>query len=93
VALCLYRVAQEALRNVAVHAHARRVVVALDKQDGHLMMRVSDDGQGFDPSAVGGAGLGLVSLGERVRMLGGRLDVTAQPGTGTDVVVTLPAER
>lgn len=89
VALCLYRVAQEALRNVASHAHARHVVVALGTHNGHLSMRVSDDGQGFNPTA-GRTGLGLVSLGERVRMLGGRLDVAAAPGTGTDVLVTLP---
>lgn len=91
VALCLYRVTQEALRNVAAHAHAHNVVVALSSHNGHRTLRVSDDGRGFDQKAAGRSGLGLVSLGERVRMLGGRLDVTTGRGTGTILAVTLPA--
>jgi signal transduction histidine kinase/ABC-type uncharacterized transport system substrate-binding protein len=90
-ALCLYRVAQEALRNVATHARARNVTVALDKVDGHLMMQVTDDGCGFDLSASSRrSGLGLVSLSERVRMLGGELVVTAAPDDGTRIAVSLP---
>jgi len=91
VALCLYRVAQEALRNVATHAHAQNVTMSLDRQDGHLTMRVTDDGRGFDPTATSRqSGLGLISLSERVRMLGGALDVTAVPDGGTRVAVSLP---
>lgn len=91
-ALCLYRVAQEALRNVAAHARARRVTVSLDRLDGRLTMQVADDGCGFDPAMPSRrSGLGLVSLGERVRVLGGALDVTAAPERGTRIAVTLPA--
>jgi signal transduction histidine kinase len=93
LALCLYRVAQEALRNVARHAEARRVTVALARHDGHLTMQVSDDGCGFDPTNATARrkGLGLISLAERVRMLGGELAITAGPGNGTHLAVTLPA--
>jgi two-component system sensor histidine kinase DegS len=84
-------VAQEALRNVATHAQARNVCLSLDQQDGYLMMRVSDDGCGFDPAAPPRrSGLGLVSLNERVRMLGGELSVTAAPNAGTRIAVRLP---
>lgn len=90
-ALCLYRVAQEALRNVATHARARNVAVSLERFDGHLTMRVTDDGCGFDPTAAKRrSGLGLVSLAERVRMLGGEVAVTAAPDAGTRIAVSLP---
>jgi signal transduction histidine kinase len=90
-ALCLYRVAQEALRNVATHARARNVIVSLDRLDGRIMMQVTDDGCGFDPTATSRrSGLGLVSLSERVRFLGGELVVTAAPDAGTRIAVSLP---
>lgn len=89
--LCLYRVAQEALRNVAQHAQARQVQVTLDRQERHVVMQVADDGRGFEcQSNAGRSGLGLVSLRERVRMLGGRLDIRAAPSVGTTLIVTLP---
>ena len=92
VGLCLYRVAQEALRNVAAHAQARQVTVSLDRRSGHLLLEVTDDGRGFDPTVTSRrSGLGLVSLRERVRMLGGVLEVTAAPDSGTRIVVTLPS--
>ena len=91
LALCLYRVAQEALRNVATHAKAQHVTISLEQLNGHVMMHVADDGSGFDPTVKSRRlGLGLVSLNERVHMLGGTLDVTAAPGAGTHLVVTLP---
>lgn len=90
-ALCFYRVAQEALRNVATHAGAANVTVALDRLDGHLMMQVIDDGRGLQTEvAKRRSGLGLVSLAERVRMLGGELAVTEGPGGGTRLAVMLP---
>lgn len=90
-ALCLYRIAQEALRNVATHAKARHVTLWLDRLNGHVMMHVADDGCGFDQTVKARRpGLGLVSLNERVHMLGGTLDVTAAPGAGTRVAVRLP---
>jgi signal transduction histidine kinase len=90
--LCLYRVAQEALRNVATHAKARTVTILLDRPDGHVMMRVADDGCGFDPAAQSSRkGLGLMSVNERVYMLGGVLDVSAAHGAGTLIAVRLPS--
>jgi signal transduction histidine kinase len=92
LALCLYRVAQEALRNVATHAKAQRVTISLEQLNGHVMMHVTDDGCGFDTAASSRRlGLGLVSLNERVHMLGGTLEVTAARGAGTRIAVTLPA--
>jgi len=90
-ALCLYRVVQEALRNVATHARAQNVTVSLDRCNGHLTMEVTDDGRGFDPAATTRrSGLGLVSLAERVRMMGGELAVAAAPDAGTRLAVSLP---
>lgn len=92
IALCIYRVVQEALRNVATHARARTVTVSLDRRDGRLLMQVIDDGCGFDAEGPKPrTGLGLVSLAERVRVLGGELAVSAAPGAGTRIAVNLPA--
>jgi signal transduction histidine kinase len=91
LALCLYRIAQEALRNVATHAKAQHVTISLEQLNGHVMMHVADDGCGFDQTVKAERpGLGLVSLNERVHMLGGALDVTAARGAGTRIAVTLP---
>ena len=91
VALCLYRVAQEALRNVTRHARAHSARVSLERRDALVVMRVADDGCGFDGAAVRSSGLGLVSLGERVRLLGGTLEVETAKAAGTIVTVSLPA--
>jgi len=92
VARCLYRVAQEGLRNIVKHAHATRAQLSLARRDGQVVMRIHDDGRGFEPGAAAERrGLGLVSMGERVRMLGGQLEVQASPNAGTILVVTLPA--
>jgi signal transduction histidine kinase len=92
VARCLYRVAQEGLRNIVKHAHATRAQLSLARRDGQVVMRIHDDGRGFEPGAASERrGLGLVSMGERVRMLGGQLEVQASPNAGTILVVTLPA--
>jgi signal transduction histidine kinase len=90
-ALCLYRVAQEALRNVAHHARARRVAVVLRSVEGALELGVSDDGVGIDPGARrGGTGLGHVSLRERLHLVGGQLEITSVPGEGTIVFARVP---
>jgi signal transduction histidine kinase len=92
VALCLYRVAQEALRNVTQHAWARSARVSLERRDALVVMRVADDGCGFDGAAARSSGLGLVSLGERIRLLGGTLEVESAKAAGTTVTVSLPVE-
>ncbi len=90
-ALCLFRVAQEALRNVARHARARMVEVALRSLDGGLQLAVRDDGRGFDPAVQGAhPSLGLASMRERVHLLAGELDIESAPGHGTTVVAWVP---
>jgi signal transduction histidine kinase len=84
-------VAQESLRNVTRHAHATTARISLARQDGQVVMRVADDGRGFDANGAGGRrGLGLISMDERVRMLGGSFQVQAAQNAGTVVVATLP---
>ena len=71
-ALCLYRIAQEALRNVIKHSGARHARVELSGSPDAVSLRIADDGSGFDPgSADGKEGLGLVSMRERLRLVGG----------------------
>ena len=91
IALCLYRVAQEVLRNVTQHARARSARVSLERREALVVMRMADDGCGFDGAAIRSSGLGLVSLGERVRLLGGTLEVETAKAAGTTVTVSLPA--
>jgi signal transduction histidine kinase len=86
--LCLYRVAQEALRNAARHSGAGRVAVALGTVRGQVRLTVQDDGVGFDPAAA--RGLGLISMRERLDLVGGRLAVDAAPGRGTRIRATVP---
>src|SRR5262245_9319001 len=90
-ALCLYRVAQEALHNIVKHAHARSARVSLTRRDDHLAMNIEDDGHGFEAgTAAGHRGLGLMSLDERVRMLDGTFAVTTSRQAGTTVSVAIP---
>jgi signal transduction histidine kinase len=83
----LLRIAQEALQNALRHADARRVGVRLGREDGHVVLEVSDDGRGFDPAAleVRSRRLGLTSMEERAKRLGGRLHIRSAPGGGTTV--------
>jgi len=92
VALCLYRVAQEALTNVVRHAEARRVDLALRHPGAGPVLEVTDDGRGLGATAADGAGpgLGLRSASERVAAVGGTLTVADAPGGGTTVRVTIP---
>lgn len=92
VALCLYRVMQEALRNTATHARAKHVRAALTREGDTIDLSIIDDGRGFDMTAPRPhAGLGLVSIAERVSMLGGVSRVIAHPGDGTQINIRLPA--
>jgi signal transduction histidine kinase len=86
-ALCLFRVAQESLRNVARHARASAVEVSLRCVDGGLEMAVSDNGAGFDPgNGRAQRSLGLASMKERIDLLGGELDIESAPGHGTAIL-------
>ena len=92
VALCLYRIAQEALRNVVAHAGASRADVRLLRSGDHAEMTIADDGKGFDVarSLERGKGLGLVSIRERVRLAGGTVSFEADGKQGTRVRVRIP---
>jgi signal transduction histidine kinase len=91
VALCIYRVAQEGLRNVARHSGASRAEVALRYVDRGLRLTVRDNGAGFDTGQRRtGMSLGLASMRQRVISLGGRLDVKSSPGRGTTVQAWVP---
>lgn len=91
VGLSLFRVAQEALRNVERHAGATRIELALLPSGNGLELLVRDDGCGFDPAAVRGRqGLGQLSMRERMHLVGGRLRVESAPGRGTTVRAWAP---
>jgi signal transduction histidine kinase len=89
VALAIYRIAQEALDNVAAHAGKTRVRIMLRGGAGRLRLEVWDGGAGFDP-AEARAGLGLIAMEERAIELGGTLVVGSATGAGTRVVVEIP---
>jgi NarL family two-component system sensor histidine kinase LiaS len=85
----IFRVAQEALANVAKHSAAKRAEVDLAYGSDDLTLRVTDDGRGFDPRVRNG-GFGLRSMGERMAKLGGYVDVESAPGEGTRVICVCP---
>jgi signal transduction histidine kinase len=86
-----FRIVQEALANAARHARAPHVDVGLRCADGWLELEVRDDGVGFVPAAAQGrSGLGLSSMRERARLLGGTCSVDSAPGQGARVRVRLP---
>lgn len=91
IALCIYRVAQEALRNAVKHARADRIEVTVMADDEFVYLRVRDHGRGFETAdTVGKPGLGLESMRERVRLVGGQLTVNTQPGSGTTIEARIP---
>jgi PAS domain S-box-containing protein len=90
-AVCLYRFAQEALRNAVKHSGAQHAAVALSATADAISLRIVDDGVGFDPKLVQGkGGLGLVSMRERVLHLGGEIAIDSQPSGGTRLYVSVP---
>lgn len=94
VEVVLYRIAQEALNNVVRHAGASRASVVLYRRPDEVRLLVEDDGRGFDPEgilgAADGAGLGLMGMSERAKLLGGEVSVESEPGEGTVVRATIP---
>jgi two-component system, NarL family, sensor kinase len=92
VVIALYRIAQEALQNVVKHAQASQAEVELRCDTSRVLLRVTDNGQGFDIGARsdGEASYGLRSMTERAELVDGRLVVTSRPGLGTTVTATVP---
>jgi signal transduction histidine kinase len=94
VASSLYRIAQESLQNVAKHAKAKHLFVAVVMRDHSLELSLEDDGIGFAPQAVKGkGGLGLVSMRERARILGASLSIDSKPGDGARISIKVPVDR
>jgi PAS domain S-box-containing protein len=90
VSSCLLRTLQEALHNVVKYAEAASVEVQLIRKGESISLFIMDDGRGFDPEKPSSRGLGFTSLGERVRLLNGSLDITSRPGKGTTIHVSVP---
>jgi PAS domain S-box-containing protein len=91
VALCLFRVAQEALGNVVKHSEASDAQVELFGTASGVRLRISDAGKGFDPSLENpDAGIGLIGMSERLRLVGGKLKVRSEPERGTEVLAEVP---
>jgi signal transduction histidine kinase len=86
----LYRIAQEALTNVAKHADAKHVSVVVSRRVGSVSVVVEDDGRGFGSIGSDSGGLGLVGMKERVGLLGGRLAIESTEGSGTAIVAEVP---
>ena len=91
VTLCIFRIAQEGLRNCVKHSGAELVQVLLTKTDHSLRLSVSDNGCGFDTrSELKERGLGFISMQERLRLVGGEINVYSQPRRGTRIDVSIP---
>jgi len=90
-ALCLYRITQEALQNIAKHASAASAEVGLDRSENLLRLAVSDSGVGMDADeAKSNPGLGLISIQERARLAGGMVAIESEPNHGTRLTVEIP---
>jgi signal transduction histidine kinase len=96
--IAVYRIIQEALHNIVKHASAGIVGVQARRQEDRLVIEISDDGCGFDPTAsrkhdLHLRGLGLAAMRLRARMIGTRLEHTSRPGQGTQIRLDLPIAR
>jgi PAS domain S-box-containing protein len=90
----LYRIAQEALTNVAKHSRAANVEVILERRADHVLLIVEDDGVGFDPSGTAGTaaqGFGLLGMQERATLIGASLQIESAVGKGTTILVRMAA--
>lgn len=95
VEITLFRIAQEAVSNVARHARARHMRIRLTRSGGMVSLRVADDGRGFDAgdtmaNAVGSSNVGLLGMNERVALMGGTLTIQSKKGAGTTVLIEVP---
>ena len=89
-----FRVVQESLTNVALHAQASRVDILINHRNDFLVMTIEDDGIGFDPIPIVDENrLGLFGMRERIEMLGGAFQVESSPGKGTTIVVEVPHDH
>ena len=90
VALSLFRILQQALHNAVEHSGTSKIEVRLWEHSNEVHLTVKDSGQGFDLSAIQGAGLGLTSMRERARLVNGSIDIDSRPKGGTTIHVSVP---
>ena len=90
IALCVYRVVQESLRNVAKHSRARTAEVSLAIKDNTLLLTVKDDGKGFEIDPASGGGLGLMNIRERIHLCQGNVGIASQLNRGTTLTASIP---
>jgi len=90
--LSLYRIAQEALHNIITHSRAKNVRIELVGNSGELLLRITDDGMGFDLSQEV-TGLGLANMRQRVQAIGGSFNISFSPKSGTRIEVRVPLSR
>jgi two-component system NarL family sensor kinase len=90
IALSLFRVAQESLRNVAKHSGAHTVHVRLSAQQNNIILLIADDGVGFRAYKAEGFGLGTTSMRERMQLVGGKLLISSKVFRGTTVEAAIP---
>jgi PAS domain S-box-containing protein len=94
ISLCLFRVLQESLHNTVKHAGAKQVAVQLREESSEIELVIRDSGKGFDiDAAIRGRGLGLTSMQERVRLVGGMFVIYSQPSGGTSIQIRVPFQR
>lgn len=89
-ATVIFRTVQESLNNIARHANATQVVIKLTRRREHLLLEVSDNGDGFHPTQVNGNTFGLLGMRERVITSGGEISISSSPGQGTKISVNIP---
>jgi PAS domain S-box-containing protein len=90
-ALCLFRVAQEGLANVVKHSRSKKALVELRGNPAGVTLRISDSGRGFDPTLnKPNAGIGIIGMTERLRLVGGMLAVRSEPNCGTEIFAQVP---
>jgi signal transduction histidine kinase len=90
LALCLFRIVQEALQNAIKYSHGRHLTVNLRGSSNQLTLTVADDGVGFDVNTTWSKGIGLISMHERLEAVGGSLTIDSKPGQGTRLHATVP---
>ena len=90
IALCVFRIAQEALHNAVKHGRASRASLRLTANVGVLALSVVDNGTGFDVNQANAGGLGLISIRERLDLVGGSLQIRSSAAEGTSIFITIP---
>lgn len=95
--IAVFRIIQEALRNVSKHARAAAVIIHLEQADERINLRIKDDGQGFELAQAMDTGksrsYGLLGMRERVELMKGELKIITKPGAGTDIFVSIPLKK